>query len=81
MPKAITDANIAELLLGMALSGMLSSALLDLTVLFFYKTLGLVGQSLMSAFVIAIVSLLLLFVYLHNVPPDISEKNIVPITN
>ena len=68
MAKTLSDVDISVLLLGMALSGMLSSALLDLTVLFFYKTIGIVGQSLMSAFVVTLISLIAMFVYLHNVP-------------
>lgn len=72
--KKLNDINIAELLLGVALSGMLSASLLDLIVLFFYKTAGMVGQSLLSAFSIALISLIAMFIYLHNVPKEEIEE-------
>lgn len=71
--KKLSDTNIDELLIGLAFTSLLAFAMQDFVVLLMYKSMGLTGQSLMSATVIAVFTLIILYTYFYLVPEKIDE--------
>lgn len=66
--STIDKIKIDEFLIGLALANVLAFAIQDFVILLMYKVVGLKGQSLLSAAVIALIALIALYVYLYLAP-------------
>lgn len=66
--STIDKIKIDEFLIGLALANVLAFAIQDFVILLMYKVVGLKGQSLLSATVIAFLALIALYVYLYLAP-------------
>lgn len=70
--SSVNKIKIDEFLIGLALANVLAFSIQDFFVLLMYKTVGLKGQSLLSATVLALIALIALYVYLYLVPEGFS---------
>lgn len=72
--SSLTLLEKEEFFIGLLLINVVTFFLQDFLILFFYKTLNLVGQSTLSSFILFFISFAALFIYFRAVPKKVTEE-------